>query len=170
MNEGLAQMFRYNRWANRVLIEACAALPHVQLEASVPGTFGSIEATLHHLAEAQDVFLTRLHSDDIEQAARTAAWRSRTLDFRILRDEVMRSSDALLAEAEAFEHDADVPLPPFQGLTYLFPRSFLLLHALYHGIEHRGQICTTLTAIGVTPPDLDGWGYALAHGLGRPAP
>ena len=36
-------------------------------------------------------------------------------------------------------------------------------------IEHRGQICTTLTQIGVPPPDLDGWGYAEAAGIGRPA-
>lgn len=37
MNRPLAEMFRYNRWANLVLLEACRALPNEQLDARDPG-------------------------------------------------------------------------------------------------------------------------------------
>lgn len=67
-------------------------------------------------------------------------------------------------EAANLVDDAEVTLPPFQGALYRTRKSFVLLHALYHGIEHRGQVCTTLTAIGLSPPDLDGWGFAAASG------
>jgi len=34
----------------------------------------------------------------------------------------------------------------------------------YHGTEHRSQVSTILTSIGVTPPWLDGWAYGQARG------
>jgi uncharacterized damage-inducible protein DinB len=35
---------------------------------------------------------------------------------------------------------------------------------LYHGSEHRGQICTILGALGHLSPDLTPWAYAFASG------
>ena len=49
MNEPLAEMFRYNRWANLRLLEDCKGLPDDQLDQLVPGPFGSIRSTLLHL-------------------------------------------------------------------------------------------------------------------------
>ncbi len=31
-----------------------------------------------------------------------------------------------------------------------------------HGSEHRGQVWTILTTLGITPPDLEVWAYAYA--------
>ena len=36
--------------------------------------------------------------------------------------------------------------------------------ALHHGTDHRSQICTALTALGVEPPSIDAWDYGLAVG------
>jgi uncharacterized damage-inducible protein DinB len=39
------------------------------------------------------------------------------------------------------------------------PVGLFLLQAINHGTEHRSQIATTLTQLGVEPPEMDGWGY-----------
>jgi uncharacterized damage-inducible protein DinB len=35
---------------------------------------------------------------------------------------------------------------------------------LHHGTDHRSQICTALTALGVEPPGIDAWAYGLQAG------
>ena len=37
-----------------------------------------------------------------------------------------------------------------------------MVQIINHATEHREQICSMLTALGVTPPDLDGWDYGEA--------
>ena len=39
-----------------------------------------------------------------------------------------------------------------------------LAQVLHHGTDHRSQICTALTSIGIEPPDVDVWSYAEATG------
>ncbi len=39
-----------------------------------------------------------------------------------------------------------------------------LAQVLHHGTDHRSQICTALTNIGIEPPDIDVWAYAEATG------
>ena len=34
-----------------------------------------------------------------------------------------------------------------------------LAQVLHHGSDHRGQICTALTSLGVEPPAIDVWDY-----------
>jgi hypothetical protein len=35
----------------------------------------------------------------------------------------------------------------------------LLVQAVHHGNDHRTQICSTLGALGLEVPELDGWEY-----------
>jgi uncharacterized damage-inducible protein DinB len=39
-----------------------------------------------------------------------------------------------------------------------------LAQALHHGTDHRSQICTALTRVGIEPPDIDVWDYGLVAG------
>ena len=61
-------------------------------------------------------------------------------------------------ESDGFERDASV--------------SIRLAQALHHGTDHRSQVCTALTALGIEPPDIDVWSYGLAVGsvVERPGP
>ena len=40
----------------------------------------------------------------------------------------------------------------------------VMVQAINHATEHRRQIGSMLRALGVTPPNLDGWTYAEATG------
>jgi uncharacterized damage-inducible protein DinB len=49
----LAAPLRHNAWATRQLLEACQGLTPEQLRATVPGTFGTVLATLQHIVAAE---------------------------------------------------------------------------------------------------------------------
>ena len=44
------------------------------------------------------------------------------------------------------------------------PLSIRLAQALHHGTDHRSQICTALTTLGITPPSIDVWDFAKHDG------
>jgi uncharacterized damage-inducible protein DinB len=43
------------------------------------------------------------------------------------------------------------------------PLGIRLAQALHHGTDHRSQVCTALTNIGIEPPQIDVWDYGMAH-------
>ena len=45
-----------------------------------------------------------------------------------------------------------------------------LAQALHHGTDHRSQICTALTTLGVEPPSIDVWEFGLQAGRSRDLP
>ncbi len=54
--------------------------------------------------------------------------------------------------------------------SYLFvsethaPMGIRLAQALHHGTDHRSQICTALTTLGVEPPSIDVWDFGERDG------
>ena len=91
---------------------------------------------------------------------------SRWPGFSILREIAVDTSDELIAIAASLGDDEEVDLP-YRGKTYRYPKSFFLLHALEHGVEHRTEIKLALALVGIPTPDLDGWFYSEAAGYGH---
>ncbi len=60
MTGHFATMADYNRWANRRLYDACAALPADDYHRARPAFFGSIHATLNHILVGDRVWLGRI--------------------------------------------------------------------------------------------------------------
>jgi uncharacterized damage-inducible protein DinB len=50
------------------------------------------------------------------------------------------------------------------GSTSTAPLAVRLAQVVHHGTDHRSQICTALTTLGIVPPDIDVWAYADAEG------
>jgi uncharacterized damage-inducible protein DinB len=44
---------------------------------------------------------------------------------------------------------------------------FRLAQVVHHGTDHRSQVCTALTSLGVTPPGIDLWSFGEATGRTR---
>jgi len=44
------------------------------------------------------------------------------------------------------------------------PMGIRLAQVLHHGTDHRSQICTALTVLGVEPPLIDVWDFAESEG------
>jgi uncharacterized damage-inducible protein DinB len=163
MNDGLAEVFRYNRWANVRLIDACRSLSDEQLDARVPAASGTVRELLLHVVGGQQTFVLRTMGRQHEgELTRASAWPG----FDALREVAERSSDQLVEIAAGLDHDSEVLLP-YAGRTFAYPKRFLLAHAAEHGVEHRTEIKLALAQLGVATPDLDGWAYSGAAGYGR---
>jgi len=148
----LEKLFEHNNWANLQIIRACAALSDDQLDAAPQSaTKGSIRLTLSHLVTAQQNYLLTL---TLPLEARLNA----PPVTAHLQEAVSHSGEGLLALArdEAGKYLA----PKLQTKNgYLVEPWVIMVQAINHASEHREQICSMLTALGVTPPDLDGWAY-----------
>jgi uncharacterized damage-inducible protein DinB len=158
MNEIASALFRHHTWANLRLIDACAALPDEVLDATAPGTFGTVRDTLVHVVANEEGYLAAW-----EQSPRPGreAFAFRGLDD--LRQRAARSGRRLIEQAERTEGDPEVR-GEWRGGPFALPASVFAIQAINHATEHRAQIATILSQHGVAPPVLDGWTYAEERG------
>jgi uncharacterized damage-inducible protein DinB len=163
----LNDAFDHHCWATLQLIDACAGLTPDQLASEVPGTFGSILATLRHLVGADVSYLFVLSGGGVKEIDEDA------LDVVGLRAAMVPNGagwSALLAKD--LDPDEVVVRHRDDGSESHAPRGLRLAQVLHHGSDHRSQICTALTNLGIEPPGIDVWDFA--NTLGRvtvvPAP
>ena len=50
------------------------------------------------------------------------------------------------------------------------PMGIRLAQALHHGTDHRSQICTALSTLGLQPPDIDVWDFGELDGRVKEVP
>lgn len=165
MNAPLAEMLRYNRWATLRLLEACRDLPGAALDGRIGGVGSPVRELLVHVVGAQQTQALRTkgrqHEGELNRSSPWPGWDA-------LIEAARSSADELVSIAETLDHDTPVVLP-WQGKDFTFPKSFFLVHAVSHGVEHRTEIKVALSAEGIDTPDLDGWFYAESRGFGAEA-
>ncbi len=148
----LAKLFEHNNWANLQIIQACAALTDEQLDAEPQSaTAGTIRHTLHHLVSSQRGYLSLLTLPVEER-------NNAPLAFDEMQESARSSGEGLLALAkdESSQH-LMAQLRTRDG--YFVEPWVVMLQAINHATEHREQIKNMLSALGVTPPSIDGWDY-----------
>jgi len=158
MTHALHDPIQHNAWANGVLLAFCGQLDEQTLNATVPGTYGTILATLRHLIYCELDFLDRLLAPAVADP-----WH---LNEHTELDQLVHYGEQLADDWERFlasEVDGERLLPPDEG-DHPIPAGIVIAVVIYHGSEHRGQICTILGALGHEPPDLTPWAYAFATG------
>ncbi len=57
-----------------------------------------------------------------------------------------------------------------QGWEFHVPMGIRLAQAIHHATDHRSQICTALTSLGLTPPQIEPWDFGTATGRAREVP
>jgi uncharacterized damage-inducible protein DinB len=164
MNGALREVFRHNSWSSRYLLEACRKLSPEQLHASATGTYGSILDTFNHLVLAEAGYQRRLTGDATD-------WADRARDADL--DEIANWIDDLERRWEEWlnrEIDAEAVLPARGDRGRFEVRAGVVIaQVIYHGNVHREQICSIITSLGIEPPDLQPWEYALNTGRMWPA-
>jgi uncharacterized damage-inducible protein DinB len=50
------------------------------------------------------------------------------------------------------------------------PLGIRLAQAIHHGTDHRSQVCTALTSLGMEPPFIDVWDFGDATGRTKEIP
>ena len=118
---------------------------------------GSIIGTLRHLVGG-DVFyldVLRQEHEPFDEA---------TSDIPALRGVMELHGDAWQAQL-AGDPDPTTDVIEFEdsGETHV-PFGVRLAQALYHGTDHRSQICTALSYLGIDPPAIEAWDFARLDG------
>ncbi len=155
----LSDAAAHHVWATLRLIDACRALSPAQLATVVPGTYGSILDTLRHLVGADRSYLFVLTDGRVPRIDEDS------MDLERLRAAMEAAGPAWSSVLDA-DPDPDQVLVRRRddGSETRAPVGIRLAQALHHGTDHRSQVCTALTALGVDPPDIDAWDFALTDG------
>jgi len=155
----LSDAFAHHVWASLRLIDACRPLTDEQLATAVPGTFGSILDTMRHLVGADSGYLYALTDGQVPTIDEEA------MTLGELRTEMERHGPAWVSILTADPDPDQVIIRRYDdGSATHAPVGIRLAQAVHHGTDHRSQICTALTSLGVEPPDIDAWDFALADG------
>jgi len=160
MNEILIEAFQQKDWAMKALIAACENCSVDELTRPAAG-FGSILATLNHLVSADAGYVASLGGG----RAIWAVADSETNDLRELNARVEENGarwkrflrEPVDSERLSFLDDG----------AYETHAAVVVIQALHHASVHGEQVCKSLEALRVEPPDLQPWAYADATGRSR---
>jgi len=155
----LGDAFAHHVWATLRLVDACLGLSPEQLGTAVPGTYGSILETVRHLIGSDSSYLFATTGD------RTHLIDENHMDLPELRA-AMEGHGATWSWLLAQDLDPDAVLVRHHddGSETHTVMGIRLAQALHHGTDHRSQICTALTTLGVEPPAIDVWAFGEQDG------
>ena len=155
----LADAFDHHVWATLRVIDACLALSDAQLATTVPGTYGSILDTMRHLVGADASYLELLSDGKVQPIDEDA------MSLAELRP-VMEANGPVWAEVLAAAGDPDRMIVRHRddGSTSTAPLGIRLAQVVHHGTDHRSQVATALTSLGITPPEIDAWDFGWQQG------
>jgi uncharacterized damage-inducible protein DinB len=150
----LAELHRFNAWANRSLVAGVRQLRAEQLEERQPGMYDSIRRVLAHLAQVEFVYLRMIRGLAPERLRADL-----TLDDI---DAVLAETDAgLVEEARSRSPQQRVPIPWF-GRDFAVAQC--LRQVLTHSANHRADINGWLPRFGIESTDQDYIDLALTEG------
>lgn len=154
-------MAAYNRWMNRRMYEAAAQLPEAALRQDRGAFFGSIQATLTHIAVGDTIWLHRFAQPEAASALREAlrpfplptSLRQELADsfaglqrYRAALDAVIVRWAGALTNAQL---EGELVYRNTTGKTFRRSWQQLVLHFFNHQTHHRGQASTLLFQAGV---------------------
>jgi uncharacterized damage-inducible protein DinB len=152
--ETIAALYRYDSWANELLLDSVASLTPDEFTRDLRNSHGSIRDTLTHVVWAEWIWLQRwkgtsptilfppVDFPDVEHL------RARFREVTAERDAFLRG----LAGETLFE---PVEYRNLEGETWSHPLWQQLVHVVNHSTYHRGQVVTMLRQLGATPASTD---------------
>jgi len=154
----LVEFIRYNTWANQQVLAVCLTLSDSQVSTPIPGAYGSIHRTVGHMLFAEADYIQRITG----VAPRPP--------FQWEDGPSLAELSAFAAQVGAAFLDVVQRIPPTQivheeedGKFLDYQAGQLFMQVIIHGIEHRTNITTYLNSLGLSVPEVDGWGYMFSH-------
>jgi uncharacterized damage-inducible protein DinB len=151
--EQVRTLYAYDAWANRRVLDACAALAPEQFTKDLGSSFRSVRDTLAHIMGAEWLWLERFRG-------RTAALASgdQFPDLASLRArwaEVERDLLAYVGGLSAADLERSFDYRDTKGNPHSSLLWQTLQHVANHSTYHRGQVTTLFRQLGVKPIGTD---------------
>ena len=149
MNGVLLELYRHKTWATLRLIEHCQGLDDEHLDATIPGTFGTIRDTLRHLVGAEEGYFWTVTRERLSEPLPDGPVPLGELAERIRR---------LGPRWEVLAQDADAPSREVTTRNgWRMPGAVPMAQAIHHADDHRSHVLSILGARGLEVPDLSVW-------------
>jgi uncharacterized damage-inducible protein DinB len=158
MNRALLELYRHKTWATLRLIAHCQGLAGEHLDATIPGTYGTVRDTLRHLVDSEEGYLSiATHQPFRTKEAAAAFTRPDQMpDGPIPLERIRRmgpqwetlAQDPDLSEREVTTTDG-----------FRLPAAVPMAQVIHHGDVHRAHVLSILGARGLEVPELDVWEY-----------
>jgi uncharacterized damage-inducible protein DinB len=156
--EDLRTLYAYDAWANRRMLEACAALSPEQFTRDLGSSFPSVRDTMAHIFGAQWIWLERFQGrshtalPNGNEFADLASLRARWTQFE---SELLSYVNGLsAADLERSFDYRDIKANAHRNLLWQ-----TLQHLANHGTYHRGQVTTMFRQLGAKPVGTDMIGF-----------
>jgi uncharacterized damage-inducible protein DinB len=130
------------------------------LDATTPGTYGTIRSTLVHLVNADRNYYRRLCGEQPWDSLDKQTTGLQTLADRF--GELAAEWESLAADASLADRELHYPKGEMVKGAVVFGQS------IHHGDVHRAHVLSILGSRGIPVPELDFWEYAFEVGLATP--
>ena len=141
LNGALLELYRHKTWATLRLIEHCRGLDDEHLDATIPGTFGTIHDTLRHLVRAEEGYFRILTGEELSAPLP---------DGPVPLDELAERIRRMGPRWEVLAQDPDLPgreVTTRDG--WRIPGAVAMAQAIHHADDHRSHILSILGARGL---------------------
>ncbi len=146
----IIDLYRYNDWANNLLLHAATSLSPEEVNRDLGGSYKSVRDVIAHITSAEWAWLERWNGISPQSIPEWVAQDLSVLagylsDVQARRRLFLESlSDDALSSEVAFQF--------LSGAADHHPLSDLLIHVVDHSSYHRGQVASKLRQTGATPP------------------
>ena len=164
MQDDVAALFAYDRWANAKVLDACRKLNAEQYVAEpVPG-WSSVRSTICHITLVTELHLRTLAGDPDDRAPTEADLptvddAARLLEHAYRRFEKLRPTltpERLNTMLTLRGHDSRIG-----DYAFTLPRWAMLRHIVNHSTYHRGQVASKLKRFGIEQQITDFFFWAI---------
>jgi uncharacterized damage-inducible protein DinB len=153
MTSVLMELLHHKTWATLRLIEYCQGLAPEHLDASLPGTYGSVRATFRHMLGADERYFQTVTGEDLGEFPASAGLGALAQRFSAL----SKRWEFVMQDPTAIDRDVENRWGYVKGVAPL-------AQSIHHADDHRTQILSILGSRGLEVPELDVWAYGREQG------
>jgi uncharacterized damage-inducible protein DinB len=140
----LTQYTSYNVWANAIFAGLLQEITPALLDKEVLSSFPSLRKTVHHIWDAELIWLSRLKEQTIAWPPTAQFVNAGIQDFvngsKSFDEFVRFQSEPFLASETTYKNT--------KGEKFSNPNSGIIMHVMNHSTFHRGQLVTILRHLG----------------------
>lgn len=143
--EYLLQLVNYNVWANQLLAAVMLNLSDEVLDAKVNSSFDSIRNTVHHIWDAEYIWLCRLNGVSLGEFPSKGFKENPVIDTFLTNSKDF-AAKVTMATPEFFEQSCRYK--NLQQKEFANTNAEIIVHCMNHSTYHRGQLVTLLRQAG----------------------
>ena len=151
----IRDLFAYNRWATRRIVDAATALDAASFTRDLRGSYPSVRETLVHMWSAEWIWLERWEGTSPTARPDTGSGFDTAPGLRARWEALWREQSAFLDRLDEQALGRELSYTNLAGQSDQQPLWVLLRHVVNHATYHRGQVITMLRQLGTTPPSTD---------------